>query len=133
MNLINKLKLQHREMKTLADSMLSISKSAEERKEIFAKLMHLMAEHRNIEDTMLYPVLIEKSQTDKELWLKLDVFASDWQEISAFSKVYINKYAEAPLGDDFLKDTGKLYANLRIRTSNEESELFPEYEKLVKP
>jgi len=132
MNLIETLIQQHTEMRSLSDSIRNISISKEEKLEIFIKLKNILGEHRNLEDTKLYPLLFETAKNDIYLQRKLDVFAKDWEQVSALSKQFLQKYSENLSGEDFNKEAGKFFANLKTRTMKEEVGLFPEYNKIIK-
>jgi len=131
MDLISTLKSQHSEMRSLSDSIKDINISREEKLEIFAKLKNLLAEHRNLEDTKLYPLLFETAKNDINLKRKLEVFAKDWEEVSAFSKYFMQKYSETLSGEEFNKDSAKFFAKLKTRTMKEEIGLFAEYERIT--
>lgn len=97
------------------------------------KAKNALLGHLKKEDQYLYPPLREAAKRDANLAWTLELYAKDMQEVTRTAIAFFEKYIQAGSGLEFGKDFGALLGRLKIRISNEENELYKEYEKLKIP
>ena len=86
--------------------------------------------HLAREDEQLYPVLREAAGNDRALMTKLEVFARDMELVTSEAVRFFEKYADGGSGIAFASDYGHLHAVLAARIRKEETNLYPEYERI---
>lgn len=100
-------------------------------KEKLFKAKEFFISHLKKEDENLYPMMIEASATNPDLEKMLVVFTSDMKRISALAFEFLDKYKSVSGGTGFVKDFAELEIQMKNRIVQEETVLYPEYEKLL--
>ena len=128
-DLISELKKDHEQINHLLSDVYEYIANNKKKIEFVNMLKDILAKHIVNEDKKLYPFLFKEAEKDNLLKSKLDIFAKDWDEISAFSTYYIVKYGAGNFDEKFTTDTAKLLSSIRQRIIKEEVSLYPEYVK----
>ena len=94
-------------------------------------LKYTLVVHLDLEDTRLYPALINAGGEAKELGEK---FSAEMLEISKTDIIFFGKYMSETIGDllkssEFRKELDSVIQSITKRINAEEKILFPVYEK----
>ena len=127
--LIEEFKSAHVEISDIFRQTAQLGITSEEgRKKLFHAKSTLFA-HLKKEDEKLYPILWKEAENNQDLKLKLESFAKDMDAVTRTILAFFEKYSGGEHEIDFKNDFVKIYLALTRRINNEESKLFPEYEK----
>ncbi len=128
--LIEDLKSAHVEISGIFLQVAKLGITSEEgQRKLFHAKSKLFA-HLKKEDEELYRILWEKAENNQGLKLKLESFARGMDSVTGTIIAFFEKYSGGEVENDFKNDFNKIYTALIQRINSEESELFPEYEKL---
>ncbi len=128
-DLISELKKDHEHIKQLLSNVYDYIANNEKKIEFVNQLKDILKIHIENEDKKLYRFLYKKAKKDDLLKSKLDIFVKDWEEISAFTTYYTEKYGAGNFDEKFTTDTAKLMSSIKQRIIKEEVSLYPEYLK----
>ena len=129
---ITELKLEHCQLLKMLESFKKGQGIVgREWKESLFAARELFLAHLKKEDEQLYPLMLDASVTNPDLERTLHVFTEDMKRVSAMTIRFLDKYNTVSGGTNFIQDFAEVEINLRNRIEQEESTLYPEYEKLV--
>ena len=128
-DLISELKKDHEHIKQLLSNVYDYIANNEKKIEFVNQLKDILKIHIENEDKKLYRFLFKEAKKDDLLKSKLDIFVKDWEEISAFTTYYTEKYGAGNFDEKFTTDTAKLMSSIKQRIIKEEVSLYPEYLK----
>ncbi len=128
--LIEEFKSDHVEISDIFREVTVLGITSEEsRKKLFHAKSKLIA-HLKKEDEEFYPILWKEAETNQNLKQKLESFANEMEAITITILAFFEKYSDVKLENDFENEFTDIYLALTNRINNEESTLYPEYEKL---
>ncbi len=128
--LVQELKQDHEKLAQVLSAALSKGPTKEGLQLLTTSKAALLA-HLKKEDTFLYPELKKAALNDKNLKMTLDSFASDMEKVSKAAIDFFNKWEKGGDGIEFAKDVGTLISVLRSRIHREESNLYPEFDRVA--
>jgi len=128
--LIEEFKSDHLVISDIFREVAQLSITSEKgRKKLFHAKSTLLA-HLKKEDEELYPILWKEAESNQHLKQKLESFAREMEAVTMTVLAFFEKYSNVEDEVDFKDDFAKIYLRLTNRIINEESKLYPEYEKL---
>lgn len=128
---IEDLKSDHVKISDIFRQIVEVGITSEEgQKKLFHAKASLLA-HLKMEDEEFYPILKKEAESNQDLKQKLESFARDMEAVTAQILAFFEKYSGVENEINFMDDFSNIYIALTIRINNEESKLFPEYEKLI--
>ena len=128
--LIDILKSEHRLIVKLLNKLRTEGLTSSDAVQELIDARNLLLQHLKKEDEILYQVLFEGSQLDKTLGLQLKRFDKEMGKVTQKVFTYFTNYSEGKNAGNFARDTKAIYEMLKTRIVNEETILFPEYERL---
>ena len=128
--LVERLKKEHVAIVDVLNQIKEKGVGSKEGRDILRSARTALLAHLKLEDDQLYPAMKKEAETNVALKSTLGAFARDMETISKEALSFIDKYAAGGSGLEFAKDFGRLYMNLSQRIRKEESNLYPEYDKL---
>ncbi len=129
-NLTSTLRLQHVFISNLLEAAqwIGVGKLDAQRKLRAAKI-HLLA-HLKLEDTLLYPVLLDAAEKNVELKHTLEFLAKDMAGVSKEVMRFLEQYHIGATHHHTAQDIGHILFLLQTRIRREEDTLFAEFDKL---
>lgn len=129
-NLTSTLKLQHWFVSNLLEAAqwIGVGKPEAQRKLKAAKA-HLLA-HFKLEDTLLYPVLLEAAETNVELKRTLEMLAKDMAGVPTEMMSFFEQCDNRDQQRQTTLEIGNILFLLQTRIRREEDTLYAEFDKL---
>jgi len=128
--LIEEFKSDHIEISEILRQVVELGITSEEGQKKLFHAKSTLLDHLKKENEEIYPILWKKAENNQDLRLKLESFARDMEVVATTVLTFFEKYTCVESENDFKNDFKKIYVALTNRINNEESWLFPEYEKL---
>lgn len=128
--LVERLKKEHVAIVDVLNKIKELGVGSKEGRDLLRSARTALLAHLKIEDEQLYPAMKKEAEANVTLKSVLGTFARDMETISKEALSFIDKYSAGGSGLEFAKDFGRLYMNLSQRIRKEESNLYPEYDKL---
>ena len=135
MNLVDELIKDHADLVGVLSKVKAIGISNNESRSILSNAKNALIGHLKKEDAKFYPPLKQAAETDKSLKILLDIFGKDMDEVTHAAMEFFDKHTGANATNheqEFSRDFGSLMARLGKRIKDEETRLYPEYNKIVK-
>ena len=130
--LIAELKKDHTAITGLLERVRDPSVTHDEALKILLSAQASLVAHLKKEDALLYPVLNRAAEGDAGLRRTIAFYAKDMDEITRNTVQFFDTYSRkgSPMGLEFAKAFGNLFATISRRLRSEEGTLYQEFEKL---
>jgi hypothetical protein len=134
--LISTLRAQHRSIRALAAEITAAHGAG--RTELVRERMRELSEavrtHLELEDTELYPILLDaaEDQAEPEVVAAARSFALNMRQLTGQIRQFLERYLGNPMGPSFGDDWSRVMQALNARINAEELSLYRVYERLAK-
>jgi iron-sulfur cluster repair protein YtfE (RIC family) len=124
------LRTEHRMIMNLLNKLRSEGMTSADAVNELIAARNLLLQHLRKEDEIIFPVLYKGAEKNREFAGKLEHHDEAMVRITDKVLEYFSTYSDGKNGGNFTRDTKTVYEMLKTRILNEETILFPEYERL---
>jgi iron-sulfur cluster repair protein YtfE (RIC family) len=128
--ILDLLKSEHRLIVNLLNKIRIEGISSDEAIEELMAAKKLLLQHLKKEDEIIYPVLFGNKSKDSNFNNRLIKLDEEMEKITERVMTYFSDYSDGKNAGNFSSDTKAVYEMLKTRILNEETILFPEYERM---
>ena len=127
---IDQLKREHKALRTTLEQVYQLGIGSTEAQDKLRGVRNLLVTHLASEDAKLYPAL--EALDDPQAKAAVARMKDEMTAITASAVEFLKKYENGGSGFQFARDFGHFMAVMSSRMGQEESALYPIYERLVK-